>query len=76
MDAPNGLKFKVRTPIYPKGAFVEINLNSKDLYDVKVMTFENGVSKVVESVNDVFNDMLIEIIDDLIERDSKKSIVV
>ncbi len=68
----DGVQFKIRTPLYQRGVRVKIILNSMDTYDIEVFRITNGRVNTLKTSNDIYFDMLIEILDDLIEGDKKE----
>lgn len=75
VDIGNGVQFKIRTPLYPKGVRVKIVLNVMDTYDIEVFRIINGKVNLLKNANSVYFDMLIETLDDLIEEDKKNIII-
>lgn len=70
----NGIQFSISTPLYPKGVKLIVTLNSMDTYDIEVIRIHGLEVKILETSQGIYADMLIESIDELIEKD-KKSIV-
>lgn len=62
-----GLQFKIRTPKYKRGVRVKITLNGSDLYDIEIIRVSGANVKVLDTANDVYADMLIEVLDELID---------
>lgn len=62
----NGLQFKVQGPKTKKGAYIEIKVNGRDLYDVKLKRNVKKAIKVDSDVNDIFVDQLIDVIDHMV----------
>ena len=73
-DSFGGLQFKIKTPKYKRGVKVRITLNGSDLYDIEVIRVSGAKVKVLDTANDVYADMLIEVLDELIEGDQKGEI--
>lgn len=61
-DCGDGLRFKVNCPKLKHG-FVKITLNGSDLYDIRFMKMRSGKFIVDETINDVFVENLVEVID-------------
>lgn len=70
----NGVQFKIRTPKYKRGVMVRITLNWMDTYDIKVIRVTKGKEKVLETAEDIYCDMLVDVLDRLIEGDKKEVI--
>lgn len=64
----NGLAFKISTPKYQRGAWVEIVLNAMDTYDIEVLRIIGTERKVLGNLNDIYAEQLVEVIDSLIEK--------
>jgi hypothetical protein len=72
----NGVQFDIRTPFYPKGVKIRIQLNNMDTYDIEVIQVSGEKVSVLETKKDIYCDMLIGTIDSLIEKDMKNQIFI
>ncbi|MED3563795.1 hypothetical protein [Bacillus xiapuensis] len=75
VDLHNGVQFDIRTPLYPEGVKVKIILNWMDTYDIEVIKVTGTKAETLKTANDVYFDMLIEVLDKLIEEDKKTIIL-
>jgi hypothetical protein len=71
----NALQFNISTPLYPKGVKLRITLNFMDSYDIEVIDTSENIEKVIEKSTDIYCDLLIEAIDQLIEKNKKTQIL-
>lgn len=71
----NGVQFRIRTPKYKIGVLVKIQLNSMDTYDIEVFRLSGAYIKVLETAKDIYVDMMIETLDELIEGKQKEVIL-
>lgn len=62
----DGLQFKVKGSKIKVGGRVQIRLTSRDLYDIKLLRVRGADVKEVATANDVYNDSLVEILDNMI----------
>ncbi len=62
----NGLQFRVRGTKIKVGGMVQITLNSRDLYDIKLLMVRGVTVKTKAEVTDVFVDTLVDALDSII----------
>lgn len=63
---PDGLQFKSSGMVSKHKGHVKITLNGSDLYDIQAFTIRAGVVRIKTTVNDVYAEDLISILDDII----------
>ena len=61
-DQMGGVQFKINCPKL-KNAFVQVVLNGSDLYDIRFFKVWGGKITVDETVNDVYAENLVNVID-------------
>ncbi|MCP4526652.1 MAG: hypothetical protein GY833_12175 [Aestuariibacter sp.] len=62
----SGIQFRVRGTKVKVGGMVQITLNGRDLYDIKLLTIRGVNVKTKAEVNDIFVDSLVDALDSVI----------
>ena len=66
VNTGNGIQFRVNGSNTKRGSWCKITLNGKDLYDIEIYRIYKADIKTDSTANDVYADMLIQILDELI----------
>ncbi|MBU8732484.1 hypothetical protein KM915_20770 [Cytobacillus oceanisediminis] len=71
----DGVQFRIHTTKYQDNEQVKITLNHSDTYDIEVIRVEGNKIIKLDELNDIYNDMLVECLDSLIEMKEGKEIL-